>query len=164
MKITPLCLTVPLLLLLATAESGATDQATYRHPKLPFQFEASKGWTQIPHPEDRLIYHMVAPGGGLNVMLWYTETEQKAPGYLGKMANMKGYQTLTEARQEDLHRGAAWVLQAVGISKEHEDRVILAAIASGKGLYIVQIWCPLERYEEEKDTMEAILASVRLDS
>jgi hypothetical protein len=164
MRMPRLSLAVPLLLLLASPNSGATEQATYRHPTLPFQFEASEGWTRIPHPEDRLIYHMEAPGGGLNVMLWYTKTEQKAPAYLDKMADMKGYQTLTEARQEELHRRTAWVLQAVGLSEKNDIRVMLAAIASGEGLYIVQIWCPLERYEEEKDGMEAILASLRLDS
>ena len=144
--------------------SYAPAQATYRHPTLPLQFEASEGWKQVPHPEDRLIYHMAAPEGGLNVMLWYTETEQEAPRYLQKMADMKGFQPLTEPRQEKLRRQMAWVISAVNVSEKGDVRAILAALPSEEGLHIVQIWCPLERYEEEKQRMESILASVEVVS
>jgi len=147
---------------LAGALSATPDRTIYKHPTLAFQFEASEGWLHIAHPEDRLIYHMAEPGGVLNVMLWYTETEQDAPHYLKKMADMKGYQTLGEPAKAEIHRQSAWVLPAVGVSEKGDLRVMLAGIRSAKGLYIVQIWCPLERWEEEKETMEAILSSVEV--
>ena len=135
-------------------------QTTYRHPHLPFQFEAPGAWTQVAHPEDPLIYHMVSSGGELNVMLWYTKTEQEAEPYIAKMADMKGYQVLGAVSREKLPHGDVWVLQAAALGRQEEHRVILGAFASADGLYIVQIWCPLERYEEERGTMGSILESV----
>ena len=148
--------------LLAGTLLAAPGRTIYKHPKLAFQFEASEGWHHIAHPEDRLIYQMAEPGGALNVMLWYTETEQDAPRYLKKMADMKGYQMLAEPAKEEIHMQSAWVLPAVWVSDKGDRRVILAGIRSAKGLYIVQIWCPLERWEEEKETMEGILTSVEV--
>lgn len=152
---------LPALLLLAPA-TDLQAQTVYRHPELGFQFEASEGWTRVAHPEDRLIYHMQAPGNRLHVMLWYTETEQEAAAYLTKMADMKGYQALTEPRPEELRQVPAMVLQAVGVTDAGDLRVILAAMRSGEGLFITQIWCPLERYEEDREEMESILESVEV--
>jgi len=160
----PASLALLATLLGVSPTSDAAPQATYRHPTLPLQFEAPEGWEPVPHPEDRLIHHMAAPEGGLNVMLWYTETEQEAPRYLQKMADMKGFQPLSEPRQEKLRRQTAWVIRAVNVSEKGDVRAILAALPSEGGLYIVQIWCALERYEEERDRMESILASVEVVS
>ena len=164
MKTAHLVLPLMFTVFLVSLPSGAGEKTTYRHPELEFQFEAPAGWKAIPHAEDRLIYHLAAPDGGLEVMLWYTETTQTPPRYLKKMADMKGYQPLTEVRQEKQHRETVWTLQAVSITGKGDLRVLLAAIPSSAGLYIVQIWCPLERYEEERDRMESILASVDLVS
>jgi len=154
---------LPVLVLLAPAIT-LQAQTVYRHPELGFRFEASEGWTKVAHPEDRMIYHLQAPGDRLDVMLWYTETEQEAGPYLKKMADMKGYQALTDPRREELRRGEATVLQAVAVTDAGDLRVILAAIRVGEGLYIAQIWCPLERYEEEREEMESILESVQVGS
>ena len=68
----------------------ASDQYNiYQHPSFHLEFEAPAGWQKIPHPEDKLVFEVRSPDSIIHVILWCTETEQSAPGYLWKMANMK---------------------------------------------------------------------------
>ena len=161
---------IVLTLLLNNNTYGQNVQI-YEHPSLNIQFKASQNWQQMPRPEDKLIYEVIDPDSIVHVVLWYTETEQDAQGYLWKMASMKDL-VLGEEKpaKSRINNHDAWVLNVPGHEKKIPIRMLLAVIPHGKSqahpkenaLFIIQIWCPEENYEEHKTTMENILASMEI--
>jgi hypothetical protein len=157
------------LLLLATP-LAAGDLQIYEHPSLDFRFEALPDGRRQPHPEDRMIYEIVDPKTDVHVVLWYTTTEQSGRGYLKKMADMKDLVVDAEPVRRLIGGREAWLLDVAGIIAETPIRTLLAVIPCGKSpdypkenaLYVVQIWCPEDAYEEHARLMAEILHSVRI--
>jgi hypothetical protein len=156
-----------LWLSLAPASGAVAGEKIYRHPNLDFEFKAPDGWENVGHPEDGLIYEVKDPETGLRVMLWYTTTEQDCPGYLEKMADMKGFRAEMPAERR-IGNSNGWIIETVGDVYGQSSRVTLAGVsrpgsyAEENALYIVQIWCPGEKYDEVSQQMTDILASVRV--
>ena len=147
--------------------SGGQEKTIYRHPRLDFRFEAPGGWQNVRHVEDNLIYEVMDHQSRLHVMLWYTETEQSAPSYLDKMADMKGF-AVQEPVFLSLDDREAWFVDTTGWIFGAEAHVFLGAIPldvqerAENALYIVQIWCPEKDFEERRALMTQILESVRV--
>ena len=164
-------LTVGLLVLLCCSLAPASEDTTvakvYRHPTLNFEFNAPEGWENVRHPEDGLIYEVKDPARGLRVMLWYTTTEQDCPSYLEKMADMKGFRAETPAERLIGNRDG-WIIETAGDIYGQSSRVMLAGVpspgsyAEENALHIVQIWCPEDKYDELRQQMTDILASVKV--
>ena len=156
-----------LLFGLALASRGVPGENIYRHPKLDFEFEAPDGWENVGHPEDGLIYEMKDPAGGLRVMLWYTTTEQDGPGYLAKMAGMKGFRA-EPSEERRIGNRDGWLIETAGDIYGQSSSVMLAGVSrpgsypAENALFIVQIWCPKEDYSELSRQMTDILASVKV--
>ena len=152
---------------LAPAVGGAAEAKVYRHPTLDFEFEASEGWRNVRHPEDGLIYEMKDPASGLRVMLWLTTTEQDCPGYLEKMADMKGYRAEKPA-DRPIGNNDGWIIDTAGDIYGRPSYVMLAGVykpgsyPEENALYIVQIWCPEEKSETLKPQMLELLAGVKV--
>ncbi len=159
---------VIILLSLHLHVSGGNKETIYRHPRLDFRFEAPEGWRNVRHVEDNLIYEVMDHQSRLHVMLWYTETEQSAPFYLDKMADMKGF-AAREAARLSLDDRATWLIGTTGWIYGAEAHIYLAAIPleiperAETALYIVQIWCPEKDFEERQALMMQILESVRVN-
>jgi hypothetical protein len=155
-------------LLILTTDSFSQNSQIYKHPSLNIQFEASQNWQQVPHPEDELIYEMIDPNSVVHVVLWYTETEQDAPSYLMKMADMKDLVLEEKPSRRPIKNRDAWVLDVPGHERNIPIRMFLAVIQHGKSqiwpaenaLFIVQIWCPQENYQQVMSIMKNILKSV----
>lgn len=157
-------------LLILNINSLSQNVQVYKHPSLNIQFEASQNWLQVPRPEDELIYEMIDPDSVVHVVLWYTETEQDAPDYLMKMADMKDL-VLEEIPSRRLIKNRdAWVLNVPGHERNIPIRMLLAVIQHGKSqlrpaenaLFIIQVWCPEENYEQVMGIIENILNSVEI--
>jgi hypothetical protein len=161
---------VVVLTLQIAAPTAARDLRLYKHPGLDIHFTAPTGWLQQARPEDDRIYEVTDPETEVHVILWYTSTEQDAPGYLKKMADMKGLVVDREPRPRRIHQLDAWVLSLPGTVAEEPVHTLLAVIACGRSrdhpnenaLFIVQLWCPRKRFPEHARTMEEILDSVRI--
>ena len=151
----------------APIHGSAAAAEIYRHPTLDFEFEAPSGWKNVRHPEDGLIYEMRDPASGLRVMLYLTTTEQDCPGYLKKMADMKGYRAETPTERR-IGTSDGWLIETAGDIYGQSSKVVLAGVSRPGGypkenaLYIVQVWCPEEEYEQLKRQMTEILASVKV--
>jgi hypothetical protein len=149
---------------LATPGKALGKAETHRHPDLPFQFKVFEGWKQVPRPGDEGTFEMASPNGELDVMLWYTSTEQDARRYLIKMADMKGLE-LHRGQQPDTVRTDHHMMLIYDVTG-----TILAVIHNGQSigrpvenaLYITQISCPREKYEEYRKLMRDILGTVRV--
>jgi len=141
----------------------------YKHPILNIQFEAPQDWKKQPRPEDRLIYEIADPGKIVHAMLWYTETQQDAPGYLEKMADMKGLTWEGKPIKQQIDGRNAWLLHASGTENNQPVSHLLAVIhyektitnADHNALFIVQIRCLEMYYTVKRDQMEEILKSLR---
>jgi len=157
-------------LLLLAAPVSARDTQVYEHPSLDFRFEAPRDWRQQPRPEDEMIHEVADPRTNVHVVLWYTSTMQSGPAYLKKMAGMQDLAVDNEPLRRQIGGREAWVLNVPGVIANVPVRTLLAVIPCGKSsdypdenaLYIVQIWCPEEDYEEHARLMEDILYSVRI--
>jgi len=161
---------VAVVSLLLSNNSFSQKVQTYRHPSLNIQFKASQNWQKVPRPEDKLIYEVNDPDSIVHVVLWYTETEQDGPGYLWKMASMKDLVVGEKPSFRRIKSRDAWVLNVPGHEKRIPIRMLLAVIPHGKSLirpkenalFIIQIWCPEENYEQHMHLMENILESVEI--
>lgn len=150
----------------------ASDQyEIYQHPSLPIEFKAPAGWQQISHPEDELIFEARSPDSVIHVILWYTETEQDAPHYLRKMANMKDLVPEEEPQEIEIDEHSGWILRVLGYENKIPIRAMLVVIHNGKlikrpkenKLYIVQLWCPEKQFSKQQNIMEDILKSIKVN-
>jgi hypothetical protein len=154
------------------------QKQTYKHPKCEFSFNAEGKWKKNPYHKDEMIYEMVKPGEDIHVMLWYTGgTEMSCSKYLLKMAGMKGFKE-AKPEEKEFDRQKVWVMDTSGEEYGEEAHTILAALSYVKAydadapercqgktfnnLHIARVWCPVEKYEKNKEEMGAIVASLRL--
>jgi hypothetical protein len=123
---------------------------------------------------------MKDPASALRVMLWVTTTEQDCPGYLEKMADMKGYRAEKPA-DRPIGNNDGWIIDTAGDIYGQPSYVMLAGVSKPgsypeenalyivqiwcpkeNALYIVQIWCPKEKSETLKPQMLELLAGVKV--
>lgn len=155
-----------------TANSFGQGPYVYKHPSLNIQFQATENWRRVPRPEDETIYEVADPTGAVRVVLWYTTTEQDGRSYLMKMASMKDVQLEEDqkASRWRINSHEAWVLNLLGRERGERVRTLLAVIPHGRSserprenvLYLVQIWCSEEEYQDHRRSMEAILNSIEI--
>ncbi len=170
MRTTKIITIVTLLGVISTTFTFAQKNESYKHSKKNFQFEAGENWKNVKHAEDELIYEMVDPDGGIHVMLWFTETESPAKNYIAKMADMKGYSRDSGPDKTTINKREAWMIEGGGEVYEDKVKVLIASIpvhdkshishANHIAQYIVQIWCPIKKYEEKREEMSEIMASI----
>lgn len=148
------------------------ETQVYKHPTLQFQFTASQNLINIHHPEDELIYEMMSTDSNMHVMLWYTETEQNAKGYLTKMASMKDLGVGDEEPfLNTINDQEIWILNVAGYDGKLPIQTLLAVTSHGMSvknpkenrLFIVQIWCQKDNYPRYKSNFEKILNSVQIN-
>ena len=148
----------------------AQEKQVYKHPKQNVQFEAPAGWKENPYHKDEGIYEIFDPDTDIHVMLWYTTTEQDAPSYLEKMADMKGLALEGKPAKIQIKNRDAWLYNAPGFINKKSVQILLAAIPIGKSkeyprenaLHIIQIWCPAEQFTDNEQGMMLILNSVQI--
>jgi hypothetical protein len=152
-------------------KSFSQETQVYKHPTLQFQITASQNLINIHHPEDELLYEMMSPDSNMHVMLWYTETEQNARGYLTKMASMKDLNVGDEKPfLKTINDQEIWILNVAGCDGKLPIQTLLAATSHGMSikhpkenrLFIIQIWCQKENYPRHKSKFEKILNSVQI--
>jgi hypothetical protein len=148
----------------------AQELQVYKHPRLDIHFEAPANWEENPYHGDKLIYEIFNPDTDMHIMLWYTTTEQDAPRYLEKMADMKDLVFEGGPAKIRIKGREAWLYNVPGFINEKPIRMMLAVIPHGKSktyprenaLHIIQIWCPEENYDTNKRMMENILGSMEI--
>jgi hypothetical protein len=161
---------VIIILVFLHNHSFGKNLQTYKHPSLNIQFQAPADWKQLPRPEDKLIYEVCNIDTTIHVVLWYTETEQDGSAYLWKMASMKDLVVAEKPVHRLINKRDAWVLHVPGYENKIKIRMLLAVIPHGKSpirpkenaLFIIQIWCPDENYEQHKQTIENIIESIEV--
>jgi hypothetical protein len=142
----------------------------YKHPSINIEFTASPGWEQVPRPEEPGVYEAVDPQSAVHVVLWQTETEQTALGYLLKMAGMKGLALDNQPKERSISTHDAWVLDTTGSEGEVAVHTLLAVIPHARVssrpkervLFIAQVWCQEGRWTQHMRSMRNILASVEI--
>ncbi len=170
MRVTKIIVIIAILGLIVPLNAVAQKKAVYKHPKKNFQFEAGENWKNVKHSEDDLIYEMIDPEKCIHVMLWFTETMNSAKNYLNKMADMKGFNWENEPKEMAINDREAWLIDCEGTVNNEKVKVLLVSIpitdekyAANKdhiAQYIIQIWCPLGKYDQKRQEMDEILQSV----
>ncbi len=161
---------VLMVLLLASCESTDDANQVYTHPTLGIGFTASPGWTHGRWPSDPGVYEAVDQQSIVHVVLWHTETEQDALGYLLKMADMKGLAQDSQPEQTAIAGHEAWVLDTTGRHEGGVIRTLLAVIPHGRVesrpkenfLLIAQLWCPEGSSTAAVASMREILSTLRI--
>lgn len=160
----------PALLLVALAASPRTqDVSTYRHPALPVSIEAPTGWEAGAWRDDPGVLEVAAPDGSVQVLLWFTDTEQSADRYLAKMVGMKPVEPAGPVRKIDIGERPAWRVEATG-SEQGQDGIAETFIAMdvgpgfpGEGTLVLQVWCPERLRADHATLIDGIVASLRVE-
>jgi len=177
MKIKVLFLTFALVTT-SGISSFSQETVTYKHPVRDFSFEATGVWSKNNSHTDKMIYEMLNPEHDIHVMLWYNGgTESTCEHYLAKMADMKGLEC-SKPRKKNFDNKEIWILDCQDNQGKSTERRILAAMSyvkpygkdaparsqgkSYNAMHIAQVWCPASRYEENKETIDDIIASLEL--
>ncbi|MFH1841621.1 MAG: hypothetical protein ABIF77_00300 [bacterium] len=113
---------------------------------------------------------MADPASGINMVLWYTTSEQSARAYVVKMASMLEVVADSEPRSRTINNHEVWVLDLAGAGDAENTRTVLATLADGKStvhpaenaLYVIQIHCPADTYPELATDLYRLLDSVRI--
>jgi len=157
-----------LALLISTVGPGlAQETATYAHPGQPMSIEAPVDWTAGTWPSDSGVYEVTAPDGSVRALLWFTQNEQGAAGYLNKMVDMKPVQPTGEPFQTMIRGLEVWQVVATGSELGDENVTETFAVIHvwaspmGEGNYVLQIWCPTRRTTELGPLAEGIVNSLR---
>lgn len=163
-KISPVLLTVAL-----AASPGTQDSSTYRHPALPVSIEAPADWQASAWRSDPGVLQVVAPDGSLQVLLWFTDTEQSADRYLAKMIGMKPVEPVAPARKIEIGGRPAWRVEATG-SEQGQDGIAETFVAMdvgpgfpAAGALVLQVWCPETKCAERATVIERIVGSLCLE-
>jgi len=165
-----LLLTGIIVFLLVMNHALAQDLQVYKHPRQNIQFEAPADWKENPYHKDKGIYEIYDPDTDIHVMLWYTTTEQDAPRYLEKMADMKGLVLEGKPAKIEIKNRDAWLYNAPGLVDKKSVQILLAVIPDGKSkeyprenaLHIIQVWCPEEQFTDNEQGMMLILNSIQI--
>ena len=170
---------LPAVIFLASFNiSTIQEEQTFKHPELNFSFKAKGDWKNNPYHKDKMIYEMVNEETGIHVVLWYTGgTESSCDKYLVKMADMKGLD-FDEPVERGIENGSTWILACTGTHNDSDIVNILAALSYEKeygpdalercqgktynDIHIAQVWCPQNRYEENRGKMQNIIESLSL--
>lgn len=156
----------------------AQTEATYKHPLRNFSFSSPDLWKHNTQHTDKMIYEMVNSERDIHVMLWYNGgTESTCAHYLLKMADMKGLDC-GDPQKREYDGKEIWVLDCLDKQGKTPERRILAAMSyvkpygkdahernrgkSYNAMHIAQLWCPASRYEENKEMIDEIIASLHL--
>jgi hypothetical protein len=158
-----------LTLLFSTVGLGlAQETVTYAHPGQPMSIEAPIDWTARTWPSDPGVYEVAAPDGSVRALLWFTQNEQGAAGYLNKMVDMKPVQPTGEPFQTMIGEREVWQVVATGSELGDENVTETFAVIHvwaspmGEGNYVLQIWCPTRRATELGPLAEDIVNSLRV--
>ncbi len=161
---------VPAFALVAVAVSPgpAQETVTYTHPGQPMSIEAPVDWTARTWPWDSGVYEVAAPDGSVRALLWFSQNEQDAAGYLNKMVGMKSVDPTGEPVRTAIGGREAWLVEATGNEQGDEGVTETFAVIRvgsspmGEGNYVLQVWCPTGRAAELGPIAEKIVRSLRV--
>ncbi len=92
-------------------------------------------------------------------------TESTGSHYLKNMANMKNLVYDSDPVKGKINNRDAWILDATCCIKKAPVRVVLVAIPDeqeDRSLYITQILCPEDKFEEKEESMEGMIYSLQI--
>ncbi len=162
---------IPALVLMAAPSAPAVAQqtATFHHSGQPMSIEASAEWSAGAWPGDPGVYEVSAPDGSMRVLLWFSQNEQGAHGYLRKMLGMKPLEPTGEPFRTTIGGREAWRAVATGAEQGDENVTETFAVVGvdigtpAGGNYVLQVWCPSGQATEFGSLIESIVSSLRVD-
>lgn len=161
---------IPSVVLLVTAGSPALAQqtATFAHPGQPMSIEAPVDWAGWTWPSDSGVYEVAAPDGSVRALLWFSQNEQGAAGYLNKMVGMKPVELTGEPVRTMVDGHETWQVVATGSEQGDENVteifVVIRVDSSpmGEGNYVLQVWYPTVRAVKLGSLAEDLVRSLHV--
>jgi len=156
------------LLIVPGSPGSAQEVVTYAHPGQPMSIEAPVDWTARTWPWDSGVYEVAAPDGSVRSLLWFSQNEQGAAGYLNKMVGMKPVEPTGEPVRTTIGGREAWLVEATGGEQGDEGVTETFAVIRvetspmGEGNYVLQIWYPTARAAELGPIANRIVRSLRV--
>lgn len=151
--------------------SAETKVFTHPSPDISVDFEAPADWIEIPRVDDKNAYEVSDPDGIVHVLLWFTDTEENSDRYLFKMCDMNGMKFEGELSRKTINERKYLYGYTIGEKNDIEIKELIAVTSTNHSnlpehqrLYIIRIWCPLDKFELHAKTMEDILNSVKISN
>ncbi len=152
------------ILFLCSLSSGvlAQDEMVYKNPELGIQFTASSTWTQVPHLEDGQGYEYVNQNNNMQVKMWYSTTDAPVLDYLRSEVCKEGRITGEGPFSLIIDDQQAYGICSLCSEMRKPFQVMLIALPSDHGIYLIRFKCPEECYTEHTKQIEEFLGSISM--
>lgn len=162
MKRATILLATFLFMLSLSPELLGQDEIVYRHPELGIQFTASPNWTKVSRLDDRTGYEFVNLNNNMNVRMWYSVTEIPVLEYLRSTICKEGRVSPDGPFSLVIDNREAYGISANCTEMRKPFQVMLIALPTADGMYLLRIKCPEDCYTEHKKQIDELLGSISL--
>jgi hypothetical protein len=148
--------------LLCIASMAFTQSlSVFENQDLGIGFEASSQWTRLSSGNSDVL-ELMNPNNNLKVKMWFKESSLSASDYLKAKMHSEGLSAIEGpfVLSVDNQKSAA----VIGLCNEmHRPvKIVLLAIESDNGFFVVRFKCPDECFSEHRKQMEDLISSVKL--
>lgn len=152
------------IVLLLSFSSGllAQDEIVYQHPSLGIQFIASPYWNQVDSGNDNMAYELINQNKNMHMRVWYQKSEKSVKNYLRSEICKDG---LVDEKPFEcrLDNQDAYGICAICSEMRRPFKVMLIALPTEDGMYLLRFKCPEECYTEHQKQIQKLLDSIRLN-
>jgi len=140
----------------------AQNEIVYQHPSLAIQFTASPNWTQVKHTGETMAYELVNQNNNMQVKVCYSDSKMPVRKYLKREVCNEGMISCDKVLTTEVDDQTAYTICSVCSEMRRPVMVMLIAIPSESGMYLIRFKCPEECFSEHKKQMSQLLRSITL--
>lgn len=152
-----------LVLLSLSCALQAQNEIVYQHPTLGIQFSASPYWSMVNHAGGGLEYELVNKNNNMHVKMWLSDTDKSVVDFLRSEVCENGMISDEGIFVMDLDDHVAYGICANCSEMRRPQKMMLIAMPSDEGLYLIRFKCPEECYSEHKEKIQKLLSTITLN-
>ena len=136
----------------------------YSHPLHEFSFEASPSWIQELHNYNGKVFEVTNPNNNMQILMSYIPNCRKVKKHMKTISAKKGLICKDKPHDTILNQKKAVMLQGTCLQEKEPFKRLVIGIPGEDGLYLMEITCPLECFNNHKSRVKSILGSLKVEA
>ena len=134
----------------------------YRHPLFDICFEATPHWKQALQDCNGRVFHVTHPNNNMHINLSFVPDCRKPEKYMKRMSGLTGLICSKGLYDTTLNNKKAVIMRGMCLQEKQPFRRMVVGIPGNNGLYLIEICCPEDCFQNHQARMQSILASIRI--